>query len=211
MVKRLPGVQETRVRSLGREDPLEKEMATHSSTLAWRIPWTQEPGRLQPMGLQRVGHDWVTFLSLLLFSSPPQVHTVHLQLLCVHFQTAVLPHGRAGAFSRGSQFLPLIPHEPGCHLFHLMLYSPCFCQKFEQICPLCRLRKRSILLLPLFFPSPVLFFLFRFRFSDLYHFPSLCTTFNTSGRSCLLAVNLLSFCLKSLYFLFTFEGSFHWM
>ena len=57
MVTRLPGVRETRVRSLGREDPLEKEMATHSSTLAWRIPWTQEPGRLQPMGLQRVGHD----------------------------------------------------------------------------------------------------------------------------------------------------------
>ena len=57
MVTRLPGVRETQVRSLGREDPLEKEMATHSSTLAWRIPWTQEPGRLQPMGLQRVGHD----------------------------------------------------------------------------------------------------------------------------------------------------------
>ena len=56
-VKRLPGMQETRVRSLGREDPLEKEMATHSSTLAWRIPWREEPGRLQSMGSQRVGHD----------------------------------------------------------------------------------------------------------------------------------------------------------
>ena len=50
-------VQETRVRSLGREDPLEKEMATHSSTLAWKIPWTEEPGKLQSMGLHRVGHD----------------------------------------------------------------------------------------------------------------------------------------------------------
>ena len=57
MVKRLPAVQETWVRSLGREDPLEKEMATHSSILAWRIPWTEEPGRLQSMGLQRVRHN----------------------------------------------------------------------------------------------------------------------------------------------------------
>ena len=57
MVKRLPTMQETQVRSLGREDPLEKEMATHSSTLACKIPWTEEPGRLQSMGSQRVGHD----------------------------------------------------------------------------------------------------------------------------------------------------------
>ena len=57
MVKRLPTMQETRVRSLGWEDPLEKEMATHSSTLAWRNPWMEEPGGLQSMGLQRVGHD----------------------------------------------------------------------------------------------------------------------------------------------------------
>ena len=56
-VKRLSTMRETRVRSLGREDPLEKEMATHSSTLAWKIPWTEEPGRLQSMGSQRVGHD----------------------------------------------------------------------------------------------------------------------------------------------------------
>ena len=56
-LKRLPGRRETQVRSLGQEDPLEKEMATHSSTLAWRIPWTEEPGRLQSMGSQRVGHD----------------------------------------------------------------------------------------------------------------------------------------------------------
>ena len=57
MVKRLPTVQETWVRSLGQEDPLEKEMATHSSTLAWKIPWTEERSRLQSMGSQRVGHD----------------------------------------------------------------------------------------------------------------------------------------------------------
>ena len=57
MVKHLPTMQETQVRSLGWEDPLEKEMATHPSTLAWKIPWTEECGRLQSMGSQRVGHD----------------------------------------------------------------------------------------------------------------------------------------------------------
>ena len=56
-LKRLPAMRETRVRFLGREDPLEKEMAIHSSTLAWKIPWTEEPDRLQSMGSQRVGHD----------------------------------------------------------------------------------------------------------------------------------------------------------
>ena len=54
-VKRLSTMQETQLQSLGREDPLEKEMAIHSSTLAWKIPWTEEPGRLQSMGSQRVG------------------------------------------------------------------------------------------------------------------------------------------------------------
>ena len=57
MVKCLVAMQETWVRSLGQEDPLEKEMATYSSTLAWKIPWTEEPGRLQSMGLQRIGHN----------------------------------------------------------------------------------------------------------------------------------------------------------
>jgi len=57
MVKCLPAVRETRVQSLSWEDPLEKEMATRSSTLAWKIPWTEEPGRLQSMESQRVGHD----------------------------------------------------------------------------------------------------------------------------------------------------------
>ena len=56
-LKHLPGMRETQVRSLGQEDPLEKEMATHSSTLAWRIPWREEPGRLPSMGSQRVRHD----------------------------------------------------------------------------------------------------------------------------------------------------------
>ena len=58
MVKNLLAMQETQVGSLGQEDPLEKEMATHSSILAWRIPWTEEPGRLQSMMSLRVGHDF---------------------------------------------------------------------------------------------------------------------------------------------------------
>ena len=68
-LKRLPPMRETWVRSLGQEDPLEKEMATHSSILAWRIPWMEEPGRLQSMGSQRVGHDWAT---------SPQLTSPHL-------------------------------------------------------------------------------------------------------------------------------------
>ena len=64
MVRGLPAMQETQVRSLGQEDPLEKEMATHSSNLVCKIPWVEEPGRLQTMGLQRVGLDWATSLSL---------------------------------------------------------------------------------------------------------------------------------------------------
>ena len=61
-LKRQPGMQDTQVWSLGWEDPLEKEMAIHSSTLAWRIPWMEEPGRLQSMGSQRVRHNWATSL-----------------------------------------------------------------------------------------------------------------------------------------------------
>ena len=57
MVKNLPAMWETQVRSLGQEDPLEKGMVTHFSVLTWRIPWTEEPGGLQVMGSQRVGHD----------------------------------------------------------------------------------------------------------------------------------------------------------
>ena len=63
-VKCLSTIWETWVQSLVWEDPLEKEVAIHSSTIAWKIPWTEEPGRLQSMGSQRVGHDWVTSLSL---------------------------------------------------------------------------------------------------------------------------------------------------
>ena len=57
MVKQLPAMRETWIRSLGQDDPLEEEMATHSSTFAWKIPWTEEPGRLQSVGSQRIGHN----------------------------------------------------------------------------------------------------------------------------------------------------------
>ena len=68
VVKNLPAMQETQVRSLSREYPLEKRMATHSSILAWRIPWTEEPSGLCSMGLQTVGHDWTTNIFTLLHS-----------------------------------------------------------------------------------------------------------------------------------------------
>ena len=64
MVKHLSTMQETWVWSLGGEEPVEKEMAIHSSTIAWKIAWTEEPGRLQSLGSQRVRHDWATSLSL---------------------------------------------------------------------------------------------------------------------------------------------------
>ena len=83
-VKRLPAMWETQVWSLGQEDPLEKEMATHSSTLPWKIPWTEEPGRLQSMGSQRVRHYWATWLSFPFLSSlifRTWVHQSNLWLL----------------------------------------------------------------------------------------------------------------------------------
>ena len=69
-VKNLPAVQETQVRSLGWEDPLEKEMPTHSSILAWKILWTEEPGGLQSMGSQKDRHDWATNTYLLTYAPP---------------------------------------------------------------------------------------------------------------------------------------------
>ena len=75
-VKCLPTMQETQVQSLGQEDLLEKEMETHSSTLAWKTPWTEEPGRLQSMGSQRVGHDRVTSLSISGAGKTEQLHVL---------------------------------------------------------------------------------------------------------------------------------------
>ena len=82
MVKRLLTMWETRVQSLGREDLLEKEIATHSSILAWKIAWTEEPGRLQSMVSQRVGHDWATLLTYLL--SDPRGRKYSTSANCSH-------------------------------------------------------------------------------------------------------------------------------
>ena len=75
MVKNLPAMQETQVWSLGWEEPLEKGRATHFSTLTWKIPWTEEPGGLQSMGLQRVGHHWTTTTTIIhILAGPGEFH-----------------------------------------------------------------------------------------------------------------------------------------
>ena len=95
-VKHLPAMRETWVRSLGWEGPLEKEMATYCSTLAWKIPWMEEPGRLQPTGSKSVGHNWVTSISIfnfiytLIIEQSSFLLSVLLKLrcgmsLCLHF------------------------------------------------------------------------------------------------------------------------------
>ena len=80
-VKHLPAMWETRVQSLGWEDPLQKEIATHFSTLAWKIPWTEEPGSLQSMGSQKVGHDQATSLHFTLLSAVRVGSSAYLRLL----------------------------------------------------------------------------------------------------------------------------------
>ena len=105
-VKYLPAIPETWVWSLGWEDPLEEEMATHSSTLPWKIAWTEKPGRLQSMGSQRVGHDWVTSLT----------HTIRVLRffgiwlpvsLCLSFCPASAPKDLRGCWIfEGSSFSP---------------------------------------------------------------------------------------------------------
>jgi len=93
MVKSLPMMWETRVQSPGQEDPLEKEMATHSSTFAWKIPWTEEPGRLQSMESQRAGHDWATSLQCSMWSLQYLIRWLirakkeHIQMQQTHQQT----------------------------------------------------------------------------------------------------------------------------
>ena len=105
-VKRLPTMWETQVRSLVGEDPLEKEIAAHSSTLAWKIPWTEEAGTLQSMGSQRVRQDWVTSLSLFYYNKidfKEERNITSLQLpqleggrVRTNFPTVLLQTGRVG-------------------------------------------------------------------------------------------------------------------
>ena len=103
MVKRLPAVQETRVRSLGQEDPLEKEMATHSGTLAWKSPWMEEPGRLQSVGSQSQPRlsDFTSSISFSLFS------LVGEHRLCVCRLSGCGPRAHVGAsWSRDGTCVP---------------------------------------------------------------------------------------------------------
>src|SRR5574337_976766 len=81
MVKHLPAMRETWVRFLGREDPLEKAMAPHSSTLAWKISWTEEPGRLQSMGSLKVGHDLSNFTFTFHFHALEKEMATHSSVL----------------------------------------------------------------------------------------------------------------------------------
>ena len=103
MVKRLSTMWETRVQSLGWEDPLEKEMAIHSSTIAWKIPWTEEPGRLQSMGSQRVGHDWAIFTR----SQSKFVQFLLYYLVC-HFSKELAKHGSRKSDNRWKYLDPYV-------------------------------------------------------------------------------------------------------
>jgi len=88
-VKRLPAMWETHVQSLGQEDSLEKEMATHSSPLAWKISWMEEPGRLQSMGSQRVVQDWLTSLSFFPSFSFINIYLGYCSLLSIMYKASV--------------------------------------------------------------------------------------------------------------------------
>ena len=109
MVKHLSTMRETRVRSLGPEDPLEKEMATPSSTIAWKIPWMEKPGRVQSMGSQRVGHDWAISLQLvpllLVLLSPSKTFT-HMSNYLLKTLLWSLNVSQQGSIKRSSQIIP---------------------------------------------------------------------------------------------------------
>ena len=129
MVKCLPAMPETQVLSVGRENPLEKEMATHSSILAWEIPWTEEPGGLQSLGSQRVRHNWATSLSLsiiknrdinlMIFSSVQSLSRVRL------FVTPWIAASQASLFITNSWgSLKLMSIESVMPYSHLILGRP---------------------------------------------------------------------------------------
>ena len=127
MVKNLPAIQETRVRSLGWEDPLEKGTATHSNILSWRISWTEEPGRLQFMGSQRVGHDWVT-------SNTVCLHVCLLKMSCPISSSSTweLPRHILGPHSR-----PIYQGSLGMGFSNFCFNKPSiwfwYTPKFEEI------------------------------------------------------------------------------
>ena len=124
MVKRLPATQETRVRFLGQEDPLEKEMAIHSSILAWEIPWTDEPGRgcVVSMGLQRVGHNWATNSFQICYRTDNPIPTRHPSVQFSHsvMSYSLWPHESQHARPLCPSPTPRVhsdscPSSPWCH------------------------------------------------------------------------------------------------
>ena len=121
MLKHLPAMRQTQIRSLGQKDPLEKEMATHSSTLAWKMPWTEEPGRLQSMGSQRIGHDWPTSLSFSDYSPPGS--TVHGISQARILEWVAIP------FSNSIQSI---------HYKSTILWCVCVCVLVAHLCPTLR-------------------------------------------------------------------------
>ena len=122
-LKRPPAMRETWVRSVGQEDSMEKEMATHSSILAWRTPWMEEPGRLQFTGSQRVGHDWATSLTQ---SVLPKAHS-HSRMFGSGWVT--IP-----SWLRGS--LRSLLYSSFMYSFHLFLISSASIRSSPNFCPL---------------------------------------------------------------------------
>ena len=142
-------MQETWVRSLGEEDPLEQEMATHSSTLAWKIPWMEEPRRLQSMGTQRVGHNWVISLSLFFYVFTWLDHLFFLVLNNILFSecTSLFTHTPAkehlgcfyfivlcadieGFFTNWKFIVTLNQASLSCHFSNSIFLTLCLCILF---------------------------------------------------------------------------------
>ena len=138
-VKNLPATQETQqekqIRSLGWEDALEQEMATHSSTLAWKIPWTEKPGRLQSIGSERLGHYWATehthththiyhHMTSLLFSILPKPFSCSFLKAIApkyHFRPKDLPQLLSTSGWKGtSSFCALLPLTPAKHIYRII-------------------------------------------------------------------------------------------
>ena len=124
-VKHLPTTWEILVWALGQEDSLEKKMAIHSSTLAWKIQWTVEPGRLQPMGSKRVRHDWTTLLSLsiLLLSRSPVSNLIRNSALFSGFPEWL--HHFEFAQHERSSFSPLLPECDVATMSYFSHYDRC--------------------------------------------------------------------------------------
>ena len=166
-------MQETQVQSLGQEDALEEEMATHSSILAWEIPWTEEPGRLQSTGLQRVGHNWVT--------KHIKIECLHCTWHCVKHFTSIIDYFKIHCLKAPNTAL-LLTHtqhaptwEPCCSDMFFprpSTWLPHFIQASHQIPPLIEVTTCHSLFpaLPYFLHGPFHYVLLHVHFSVHCHF-----------------------------------------